>query len=82
MDWLVTTTTLFCDIVDYWVSIMVYPDGTIKCNHFGKHGPIKRVVKRKKILECTGPNCALCTDYREYVLQQDTEAAETDKVPV
>ena len=82
MDWIVTATTLFCDVVGDWVTIMVYPDDTVKCNHFARHGPVKRTAKRKEsgeIPECTGPDCALCTGYKEDVFRRDAELATSDK---
>jgi len=82
LDWQVTATTLFCDQVGEWVTIMVYPDGTVKCNYFVRHGPTKKKVKgeeSKENRECTGTDCALCTGYKEKVSQRDAEAAKSGK---
>mgnify|MGYP001097423867 CR=1 FL=1 len=83
MDWIVTATTLFCDVVEHWVTIMVYPDGGTKCNHFNRYGPFKKKVKGKgsnEIPECNGPDCALCQGYKEDVFRRDAEAAKGAKV--
>ena len=82
MDWLVTATTLYCDVVGDWVTVMVYPDGAVKCNHFNRYGPVKRKVKgggSNEIPECNGSDCALCTGYKEDVFRRDAEMAKGGK---
>jgi len=84
MDWLVTASTLFCDIIDDWVTIMVYPEDSPRCSHFVRYGTVKGVAKGKQhgeIPECTGPaDCALCKEYKEEVFRRDAEAAKGSKV--
>ena len=84
MDWQVTASTLPCDIVDDWVTIMVYPDGAVKCNHFNRIGPVTRKVQAQKdksaeIFECKGPDCATAQDYKEKIFQQDSGIAQSAK---
>ncbi|MFP3975976.1 MAG: hypothetical protein ACLFVK_07135 [Dehalococcoidia bacterium] len=74
-DWQVTAMTLYCDAVDDYVTIMVYPDGTTRCTGYQKYGenPDKEAVKslRKKSkqlgrqLRCEGPLDYRVTEYRD-----------------
>ena len=75
MGWRVTATTLFCDAVNDWVTVMVYPDGKKGCGHWTRHGKVSRKVGDKR-LECNGPDCDVCNAYREDVSRRDAEAAK------
>ena len=74
VGWQVTATTLFCDVVDEWVTILVYKDGTTKCSHVIEHGQTGRKTGKDEWQECPGPSaCALCTAYKEKVFSENTE---------
>lgn len=63
MGWQVTATTLHCDSVEDFATIMVYPDNTAKCAFFNKHSKTSRGQKRLKT--CKWPNCAMVEEFRE-----------------
>lgn len=76
MGWQVTATTLYCDAIGEWVTILVYKDGHTGCSHFTKFGEVNRKADGK-ILECKGPNsCALCAAYKEDVFRRDVGTGE------
>jgi hypothetical protein len=77
LGWQVTATTLYCDVIGEWVTILVYKDGHCGCSHFVKFGPVNENVKGK-VLECKGPDsCALCAAYRDDVFCRDAKADES-----
>ena len=79
MKWQVTMTTLWCDIVGDWVTVLVYADGSTKCSHFTRYGPMTRKIKEKggskRELSCNGPTCDLCLSYKEKVFRREAEEA-------
>jgi len=81
VEWRVTMKTFFCEIVGDWITILVYKDGNIKCNHFIAHGSVTRKVKKggdKQVITCEGPeNCNLCASYKEDVFRREAVATQT-----
>jgi len=76
MGWQVTATTLYCDAIADWVTVLVYKDGHTGCGHFAKFGEISR-KSGDKMLVCKGPDsCQLCAEYKEDVLRRETNADE------
>ncbi len=70
MDWRLTSTTLFCEVVKKWVPIMVYQDGRVNCGYYYRHGIIGK--KSNRNYPCHGPEgCSLCKDYKEDVFQRE-----------
>jgi len=67
MGWKVTATKLFCDIVNEWVTVMVYHDGTTKCGYYERH---LAEEGGKKKGECPD-NCALLPAYKEDVFRRE-----------
>jgi len=84
VNWQVTAATIYCGAVDNEVTIMVYKDGSVKCvGHREYAGPEiqkqmkKKSLRLKKELRCTGPDCELVTGYRDKVLREESEQAES-----
>jgi hypothetical protein len=63
MSWQVTATTINCEFVGDFATIMVYPDHTAKCAFVNKHGKTKD--GQKKLRTCRWPDCPLVSDFRE-----------------
>jgi hypothetical protein len=69
--WQVTATTINCDRVNDYVTIMVDKDWKASCIWFEKYGkqylqiPVNKVPKgiRHKISACYGVNCKYISDY-------------------
>jgi hypothetical protein len=69
MGWKVTATKLFCDIVNEWVTVMVYHDGTAKCGHYERH-----LAERKGINEGEAQcheRCTLLAAYKADVFERE-----------
>ncbi|RLC94220.1 MAG: hypothetical protein DRI39_03540 [Chloroflexi bacterium] len=66
MDWQVTATTIKCQFVDDFATIMVYPDRTAKCAFVNRHSKTKQGQKR--LAACKWPNCQLVDEFRERAL--------------
>ena len=70
MGWKVTATKLFCEIVNQWVTVMVYHDGTTNCGYYERHlaeeGSRNNVQCRDK--------CTLLAAYKEDVFQREQRA--------
>ena len=70
MDWRVTATTLFCDVLKRWVPIMVFRDGKTHCGYFYRHQMVSR--KGGQGFPCHGPEqCSLCAAYQQDVFQRE-----------
>ncbi len=75
MDWRLTATTLFCEVVKRWVPILVYPDGRTQCGYYHRHGIVFK--DRKLLLECHGPDgCGLCKAYKEDIFQREGQSPD------
>jgi hypothetical protein len=66
MGWQVTATTVTCEYVADFATIMVQPDGTAKCSFVNRHGKTKDGKKRLK--NCKWPDCPLVADFKEKAL--------------
>jgi hypothetical protein len=74
VDWKVTVITIYCDLVDADVPIIVYKDGATKCVGYKKYfegltEDIAKLLKRKgkklnKELRCEGSECMKVIAYR------------------
>jgi hypothetical protein len=73
VDWKVTATTIFCDVVNDEVTFIVSGDGTITCTGQQRYatpgrqsGPTART--------CAGDECRIKIQHREHMLGNGTEA--------
>ncbi len=80
VDWQVTATTIYCDVVDDEVTVLVYQDLSTKCTGCSKYSePSKEVLKllKKKSkqlgrqLRCEGPECSRVVQYKEKLLAEE-----------
>ena len=77
--WQVTATTIHCDLVDDFVTIMVYKDWTTRCVWYHRYkaealeGKKQKIDKkmRLKVDNCAGPLCSYVTDYRDKLIQEE-----------
>lgn len=66
MGWQVTATTVRCQYVGDFATIMVQPDATSKCSYVNRHS--KARDSRKKLRDCKWPDCPLVSDFRKQAL--------------
>jgi hypothetical protein len=72
VDWQITATTLVCSAVAEEVTILVYPDWTVRCTGFEKYTKsrsaslelLKRSLALKKTLDCKGLDCPSIIEYK------------------
>lgn len=64
--WQVTATTVECESVSDFATIMVQPDGTAKCSYVNREG--KARDGRKKLKLCKWPDCLLVAGFRDKAL--------------
>lgn len=77
--WQVTATTVRCEFVDDFVTIMVDKDWTTKCVWYrlhkqkaleGSKQKFDRNIKLK-IEKCQGPECSYVTKYRDKLIKEE-----------
>jgi hypothetical protein len=82
--WQSAVTTIRCDYVDEYVSIMVQKDWTSKCTWYKQNkeptSEGKKKVKhnkkiRAKIEKCQGPLCSYVAGYRDSLIKEEQESA-------
>lgn len=66
MGWQVTATTLSCEHVADFATIMVQPDGTAKCSYANRHS--KARDGKKKLEHCKWPDCPVVAGFRQQAL--------------
>ena len=66
MGWQVTATTVSCEYVADFATIMVQPDGTAKCSFVNRYGKVKD--GRKKLKNCKWPDCPLVAGFKDKAL--------------
>jgi len=74
VDWKVVATTIYCDLVDADVPIMVFKDWSTKCVGYEKYSEnikedianlLKEKVKKlNRRLRCEGPECPRVIAYK------------------
>lgn len=72
VDWQITATTLVCNAVAEEVTILVYPDWTVRCTGFEKYTKnrnaslelLKRSLTLKRTLDCKGLDCPSIIEYK------------------
>ena len=82
VNWQVTATTIYCDVVDDEVTIMVYKDGVAECIAYKKyHMPnretSKLLAKKSKQLgrklECESSECYMVIQYRDKLFSEEAK---------
>ncbi len=82
--WQTAVTTIKCEMIDDYVSIMVQRDWTPKCTWYNQYKEPPREGKRsikanqntkRKIEKCQGPLCSYVTGYRDKLIQEEKEAS-------
>jgi len=77
--WQITATTIHCDLVDDFVTIMVYKDWSTKCVWYSrykqkavedKNYKVDRKI-RPKVDKCQGPECSYVTSYRDKLVKEE-----------
>jgi hypothetical protein len=59
--WQVTATTVKCEFVSDFATIMVQPDGAAKCSYVNREGKARDGKKKLKI--CKWPECPLVAEF-------------------
>ena len=75
--WQVTATTIFCNEVEDYVTIMVYKDWSSKCTWAAKYKDAAAGSKipgkiKGKLGKCPGAECKSITDYRDKLKKEET----------
>ncbi len=81
-NWQVTATTIDCDMVKEYVTIMVYKDWSCKCTWWSRYkkvageDPKHKFSKeiKDKIGKCQGPDCKYVIGYRDKLIGEETSA--------
>jgi hypothetical protein len=66
MGWQVTATTVNCEHVADFATIMVQPDGAAKCSFVNRQSKAKD--GKKKLKNCKWPDCPLVAGFKETAL--------------
>jgi len=78
-QWQITATTVHCDLVDDFVTIIVNKDWATKCV-WHKRNKQKAIEDKKqkfdrkmrlKIEKCQGPECSYVTGYRDKLIKEE-----------
>jgi len=77
--WQITATTIHCDVIGDFVTIMVNKDWSTSCAWHNRYkqkalGDKKQKfdkATRLKIEKCAGPECSYVTDYRNKLIQEE-----------
>ncbi len=87
VDWQVTATTIYCDAVDDYVTIVVYKDWTAGCSGYKQYvgNPTKTTVKMLKQrskrlgrqLKCEGPLDYRVAAYRDKLIAEEEATAKS-----
>ena len=78
-NWQITATTIHCDKVDDFVTIMINKDWSMKCAWYNRYKQ-KAVDENKKfdkkikakIEKCEGPECSYLVEYRDKLIQEES----------
>ena len=81
-NWQVTATTINCDMVNDYVTTIVYKDWACKCTWWAKYkkvageDPKHKFSKeiKEKIDKCQGPDCKYVIGYRDKLIGEETAA--------
>ena len=77
-SWQVTATSIECDMVKEYATIMVYNDWSCKCVWWNKNKNADEKKQSKfskeikaKIASCQGPECHYVKEYRDKLIQEE-----------
>lgn len=78
-EWQVTATTIECDMVKDYVTIMVNGDWSCKCTWWGRYINAAGQRGRRKLppdikaktAVCQGPDCSYVTGYRDKLIGEE-----------
>ena len=82
VNWQVTATTIYCDVVDDEATILVYKDWSTKCTGYDKYyQPNKETLKLlirknkqlKRQLKCEGLKCYRVSQYKEKLFSEEAK---------
>ena len=78
--WQITATTIRCDLVDDFVTVMVHKDWSPQCAWYNRHK--KKALEnrrqkfdrsmRLKMEKCQGPECSYVTGYRDRLIKEES----------
>ncbi len=66
MGWQVTATTVRCQYVGDFATIMVQPDGSSKCSYVNRHS--RAGDSKRRLRDCKWPDCPLVSDFQKQAL--------------
>ena len=77
--WQVTATTIDCDKVHEYVTILVHKDWSSSCTWCTKyrqkaaHGLVRRFSRsaREQMMKCNGPDCEKVIAYRDNLIKEE-----------
>ncbi|OGN94929.1 MAG: hypothetical protein A2Z75_03795 [Chloroflexi bacterium RBG_13_50_10] len=77
--WQITATTIHCELVDDFVTIMVNKDWSTKCAWYKRYKQKALDDKKQKfdskirlmIQKCQGPECSYVTGYRDELIKEE-----------
>ena len=87
VNWQATATTIYCDVVDDEVTLLVNKDGSAKCISYNKYGKpdretlnlLQRKSKQlKRHLECEGPECYRVIQYRDKLFAEEAKKGRSE----
>ena len=78
-NWQVTATTIECDMVGDYVTIMVNKDWSTRCvwctryKKAAEENPKQKFTKdiKAKIAKCQGPDCKYVLEYRDKLIKEE-----------
>jgi hypothetical protein len=78
-NWQITATTIDCDMVHEYVTLMVHKDWSYGCTWCARYKqPAGKDPKRKfarqvagQLSKCTGPDCKYVTEYRDKLIKEE-----------
>ncbi len=78
-DWQITATTIDCDRVNDYVTVMINGDWTYSCTWCNRYklaepGAVKKQSReiKAKVPRCQGPDCSLVLDYRDKLIAEES----------
>jgi hypothetical protein len=77
--WQVTASTIRCDMVNDFVTLIVYKDWCYKCTWWSKFKNVtgnesrRRILKdhKNRIMKCLGPDCTYVLSYRNKLISEE-----------
>ena len=82
VNWQVTAATIYCDVVDDEVTLLVYKDWSVECTGHQKYGkpgkdatnlPKRQNGQLKRQLNCTGPECHRVIQYKDKLFSEEAK---------